>query len=214
MSRKTTKPKKKEAKTGVASVVEAKSNIGRPTLYRPEYAEQQMKLLMLGATDQDLADFFGVSKQTIYDWRLKHKEFSDSVMDGRQKADMEVAFSAFERAKGKEYFEEVPTKVKRITYDDKGKKISEHEEVIITRVRKFIPPDPTTIQFWLKNRKQVAWRDRKEVEIGKPGDFANMQDEDLLRYIQEEAIELSRGLGGKPDESPGRVVAKGSDSRH
>lgn len=209
-------PKKASRKQDLAST-EEKRAVGRASKYKPEYCEEQTKLLMLGATDQDLADYFGVSKSTIYEWRLKHQEFSDSVLAGRQRADMEIAFSAFERAKGKEYFEEVPTKVKRITYDEKGKKISEHEEVVVTRVRKFIPPDPTTIQFWLKNRKQVAWRDRREVEVGGPGDFARMSEDELLEFIQEEAAALASGLTPQPEvpsESPRRVVAKGSDSRH
>lgn len=213
MARKAVKTKKKEAKTEVAAV-EEKRERGRPTLYRPEYAEEQKKLLMLGATDQEVADYFGVAKSTIYEWRLKNQEFSDSVLEGRQRPDMEVAFSAYERAKGKWITEEVPTKVKRIIYGENGKKIQEHEEVVITHVQKFIPPDPTSIQFWLKNRKQVAWQDRKQVEVGRVGDFASMHDDELLRYIQEEASEISKGLGSSKDESPGRVVAKGSDSRH
>ncbi len=33
--------------------------------YRPEYAEQTYKLCLLSATDQDIADFFKVSRDTI-----------------------------------------------------------------------------------------------------------------------------------------------------
>ena len=49
-----------------------KKKLGRPTDYKPEYAEQAAKLCALGATDNDLADFFGVSEQTIYTWRKKY----------------------------------------------------------------------------------------------------------------------------------------------
>jgi hypothetical protein len=213
MARKVAKTKKKEVKA-VAVPEQEKRERGRPSGYKPEYALQAFKLCLLGSTDQDLADFFGVVKQTIYNWQEQHQDFLDSIADGKRKADAEVAHSAFRRATFDEYFEEVPTKIKRTTYDEKGKKIAEYEEVVVTRVRKVLPPDPTTLRMWLHNRASDRWKDRQQIEVGKPGDFANMQDEDLLRYIQEEAIELSRGLGGKPDESPGRVVAKGSDSRH
>jgi hypothetical protein len=37
---------------------------GRPTLYKPEYAEQARKLCQLGATNPNLADFFNVSRRT------------------------------------------------------------------------------------------------------------------------------------------------------
>lgn len=40
---------------------------GRPTDYKPEYAEQAAKLCALGATDMDLADFFE-SDPTEDDW--------------------------------------------------------------------------------------------------------------------------------------------------
>jgi len=38
---------------------------GRPSGYREEFAEQARKLCRLGATDKELADFFGVDEATI-----------------------------------------------------------------------------------------------------------------------------------------------------
>ena len=38
---------------------------GRPSKYRPEYAEQAGKLALLGLTDKQLGDFFGVDERTI-----------------------------------------------------------------------------------------------------------------------------------------------------
>ena len=45
---------------------------GRPTLFKPEYVEQAEKLAVLGATDEEIGDFFGVSARTIYRWKLDH----------------------------------------------------------------------------------------------------------------------------------------------
>ncbi|SDY78195.1 hypothetical protein [Nitrosomonas sp. Nm33] len=42
-----------------------KKPTGRPTSYRPEYAEQAYKLCLLGATDKQLAEFFNVVESTI-----------------------------------------------------------------------------------------------------------------------------------------------------
>ena len=188
--------------------------VGRPSGYKPEYAKQAFKLCLLGSTDQELADFFGVAKQTIYNWQSQHQEFLDSIVDGKRKADAEVAHSAYRRATFDEYFEDVPIKLKRVQYDDKGKKIAEQEVIEVVRVRKVLPPDPTTLRMWLHNRAAANWKDRQQIEIGNPGDFARMEDDELLRYIQEEASELSKGFGSRRDESPSRVVVKGSDSRH
>ena len=47
---------------------------GRPTEYRPEYAEDTRKLCLLGFTDAQLADFFDVSEATINNWKLAHPD--------------------------------------------------------------------------------------------------------------------------------------------
>ena len=73
---------------------------GRPSLYRREFAEQAYKLCLLGATDEEIADFFGVVKQTVYDWRAAHPEFLDSITRGKIIADANVAERLYQRALG------------------------------------------------------------------------------------------------------------------
>jgi hypothetical protein len=73
---------------------------GRPSLYREEFAEQARKLCLLGATDKELADFWGVSVQTYYDWQKAHPEFLESIMRGKILADAEVASKLHQRACG------------------------------------------------------------------------------------------------------------------
>ena len=65
----------------VAEVAETK--IGRPTAYKKEYAEQAMRLCLLGATDQEMAGFFSVSEQTINTWKGKHPSFLESIRKGK-----------------------------------------------------------------------------------------------------------------------------------
>lgn len=214
------KPKSKAAKKADAPVAElaqdSKQSVGRPTDYRPEHCRLALMRCLLGATDEELAEFLGISKQTLYNWQRAHPEFLDSVNEGKELADANVAYMAHKRATGYSWQEEVPIKLKDITYDDKGKKIREVETVQITLVTKHVPPDPTTIQFWLKNRKHLNWRDRREVEIGRPGDFAAMQDDELLKYIQQEATDLVQGLDRSKAEreSDSRMISKGTSSKH
>jgi len=63
---------------------------GRPTLFKPEYQEQVKKLCRLGAIDDDLADFFHVTKQTINNWKKSHPEFFDSLKSGKDVVDDKV----------------------------------------------------------------------------------------------------------------------------
>lgn len=137
---------------------------GRPSDYKPEYADQATKLcLLLGATDKQLADFFEVAESTINLWKLEHPKFSESLRAGKRVADAEVAQSLFNRARGAQYTTTQPFKVKSVKYDDKGKKVSENEEVISVPVDVVEPPDTNACSLWLRNRNPEQWRDRREI---------------------------------------------------
>tara|TARA_R110002020_G_scaffold144145_2_gene317050 strand:+ start:13490 stop:13852 length:363 start_codon:yes stop_codon:yes gene_type:complete len=71
---------------------------GQPTLYKEEYNEQVVKLCLLGSTDKDLADFFNVAESTINNWKISHPEFLESIKEGKQKADCDVAQSLYNKA--------------------------------------------------------------------------------------------------------------------
>lgn len=123
---------------------------GRPSSYKPEYAVQAAKLTKLGATDRDLAEFFQVCQATIDNWKITQSEFLGSLKLGKDESDGAIERSLYNRAKGYSF---------------------ESEEVFckdgeVTRVAivKHVPPDPTSMIFWLKNRKRLEWRDRHEVE--------------------------------------------------
>jgi hypothetical protein len=60
--------------------------------YQAEYAEQARKLcLLLGADDQELADFFGVPPATLQEWLAAVPDFATAVRAGRTLADADVA---------------------------------------------------------------------------------------------------------------------------
>lgn len=123
---------------------------GRPSKYKPEYSEQAYKLCLLGATDIQLADFFGVSEQTLNTWKTKHPEFLESLKDGKDKADSVIAESLFHRAKG---------------YSHPDTHISNYQgEITVTQITKHYPPDATSCIFWLKNRQKEKWRDTQNIE--------------------------------------------------
>ncbi len=131
---------------------------GRPTSYKPEYATQALKLCRLGATDKELADFFGVHEDTITEWKRVHPEFSVSLKEGKTLADAEVADKLFKRATGYSH-----QAVKIVANANTGQ---EH----IVPYTEHYPPDTTAAIFWLKNRQRDKWRDKVDAEItGKDG---------------------------------------------
>jgi len=124
---------------------------GRPTAYRAEYAKQAEKLSLLGATDIQMADFFGVNESTINLWKHVHPEFSRSVKVAKAEADKNVVRSLYRKAVGYEF-----DSVKIFCGKD--------GEVTQVPYREIVPPSDTACIFWLKNRQRDNWRDRQEVE--------------------------------------------------
>lgn len=123
---------------------------GQPTKYKEHYPEQARKLCLLGATDQELADFFDVCEATINNWKLEYPEFLESIKKGKLQADANVADRLYQRAMGFEH-------------DDVH--VSNYQgEVTLTPIRKIHAPDTGAAVFWLKNRQSKKWREKQEVE--------------------------------------------------
>lgn len=120
-----------------------KRNVGRPTSYREIYIKQAYKLCLLGATDKDLADFFGVSEQTINNWKKNHPEFFESINRGKLIMDAKVAECLYKLAIGYSYPDV------RVT-NSRGK-------ITITETTKHYPPNVKACIFWLRNRQPEKW---------------------------------------------------------
>lgn len=141
--------------------------MARPPSYKPEFAAQAEKLCLLGATDNELGDFFGVRRETIWAWGQKYEEFSNALKAGKAAADERVAQSLYHRAVG-------------YTFD--GEKVFQFQgEIVRAKVREHVPPDTTAMIFWLKNRRPDEWRDKREIEHSGSIDIANASDEELAR---------------------------------
>lgn len=125
---------------------------GRPTKYKEEYAKLAYKLCLLRATDEDLARTFEVDEATINRWKLDHPSFCESIKEGREIADAEVAQALKHRAVG--------------YYHNETKVLADGTKVETT---KYHPPDTAAAFIWLKNRQPKKWRDKQEHEIGGTG---------------------------------------------
>lgn len=122
------------------------SKTGRPTKFKPEYCKIAEVLCRLGAIDNDLAEAFDVNQDTINEWKKVHTNFSESLKVGKATPDSEIEAALFKRAKG------YTRKIERATKD--GTVMCDEE----------LPPDPTSMIFYLKNRRPDRWRDKQEVE--------------------------------------------------
>ena len=68
--------------------------------YDDRYVQLAYNYCLLGATDEDLANFFDVTETTINNWKHAHPTFLESIKRGKHEADATVASSLYHRANG------------------------------------------------------------------------------------------------------------------
>ena len=117
--------------------------MGRPTSFHPEMCDQAHNYCLLGATNDELAEFFGVCPSTIDNWIGRHSDFEAAVKTGRVVADARIARSLYNRALG---------------YDRKIEREILHEGELKTLTHTVhYPPNPQSCIFWLRNRRRQTW---------------------------------------------------------
>lgn len=128
---------------------EERGSRGRPPKYNSDFARQAKKLCQLGATDMDLASFFGVTTVTIWRWQSQYKEFCNALRVGKEYADERVKRSLYQRAVG---------------YSFSSEKVF-CKDGVVTRADcvEHVPPDPNACKTWLFNRLPNEWREKVAV---------------------------------------------------
>ena len=115
-----------------------------------------------GLNDEQIAKNMGIATSTLYEWKDRFAEFAEALRKGKEVVDFEVENALFRSALG-------------YTAIENGKE-------------KHIPPNPTAIIFWLKNRKPSVWRDRKDIDMN-----ANVQANPYENLTEAQLKKLAGG---------------------
>ena len=151
---------------------------GRPTAYKKEYVAQAEKLCALGATDREIAAFFGVTEATVNRWKIAHPDFCASIKVGKDAADERVVQSLYRKAIGYSF--------------DSEKIFQNAGEVVRAPTIEHVPPSDTAAIFWLKNRRKQDWRDKSEVELGVTNELAS-----IIAARRAKVADLNGGSNGE-----------------
>jgi hypothetical protein len=142
------KAKKKVAKKKATS----KNKGGQPSKYKPEMNVTVQVMTAKGFIDKEITEAFGISRQTLKNWKKKYPAFLASLKEGKAIADGNVVRALYQRATG---------------YSHPDVNISHHRgKAIITPTIKHYPPDVVACIYWTKNRMPEEWNDRKQLDIG------------------------------------------------
>jgi len=116
-----------------------------------------------GLIEKDIAHNLGINVATLQRYKIQHSILRDALKRGKEEADIMVENALFKRTQGFRYDE--ITKERMPIYDKWDHDLIVGYEMVETkRVTKEVLADPTSMIFWLKNRKKLEWRDKHEVE--------------------------------------------------
>lgn len=145
-----------------------------------------------GLTDEQIVANMGIGARTLYEWKKKYPQISQSLKKGKEVVDIQVENALFKRAIGYSYTE--TTKERVTEYDtETGEALGSHMEVT-KEVTKEVAGDVTAQIFWLKNRKPEAWRDVKNIDANVKSETAGLTNEQLDSLISQ--LEDTLGIDG------------------
>lgn len=127
-----------------------------------------------GLTDQQIAEVFDISRETINEYK-KEADYSDTLKRIKEHADLAVVNALYKNATGYEYTEQVATK--------------DGDIVALTKHRH---PDTIACIFWLKNRQRDKWRDKMPEEQDKEA-VRNSVTQIFCNVTKKQQLQISRG---------------------
>ena len=126
---------------GITGLVYQPHAGGRPSKYMPQRDPRiAFEFALVGLTDERIALAMGIDVTTFYVWCKEKPEFSQALVDGRERADREVANAMYKRATGFKY-----SAVKIFHNKDDGTVYAPYEE--------YMPPDVTAGKYWMSIRR-------------------------------------------------------------
>mgnify|MGYP000858028883 CR=1 FL=1 len=134
-----------------------------------------------GLTDEQIAKNIGIRRETLYAWKKKYPNISNSLKKGKEVVDREVENALLKKALGYRY-EEV---TKEVMENPQTGRMSLAVTKIVT---KEVIPDTTAQIFWLKNRKPDAWRDKKDIDakLSTANPLEDLTTEEIRQLIADE----------------------------
>lgn len=138
--------------------MEGLSKGGRKSSYNPEYhIDWAWSMAVKGATDQEIADAFGISRMGLWKWKQHYPELKEAIDDAKAKADSQVEKTLYQRALG--FQTEETEYVYEADEEGRTKLVGQKTKV------KQVPPDTMAIMYWLNNRKRGVWSQRQELQL-------------------------------------------------
>jgi hypothetical protein len=148
--------------------------------YLPQFATIAGEMVKLGATRADLARAFGVSEESVRQWRLRHAAFAEALRVADEHVVAACEATLLEVALG--------------TTMEQTKVLNTPEGPARVKYVESLPPNVTALTKILANRAPDRWGKDGKIEVSGPGGTPLIpagQEQDAER----ERLELARKVG-------------------
>ncbi|ATN94322.1 transposase [Lysinibacillus phage vB_LspM-01] len=174
--------------------VKSNKPMGAPPEYPKWLTEEGLQQIRMWAANgiylKDIASNMGIAYGTLADWRNRFPEIDEAIKDGRRDADALVEDALYKKAfegyqlsekkyiavemSTKEYQEKLALEMEK--YDEENPDADPRDRrlfelsipntrmVLVEDKLKQTAPDTAAQVFYLKNRKEAEWRDRRYYE--------------------------------------------------
>lgn len=126
---------------------------GRKSIYethiKPRFSDI-LEWLQNGATEKQIYDNLGISKDAFYKYKASETEFSELIKKGRESLVKELRGALVKKAMGFEYWEE--TEIKELDRELNIMVVTKKE-----RRKKYAQPDVAALNLCLKNYDPDNW---------------------------------------------------------
>jgi hypothetical protein len=122
-------------------------------IFLPDKEHLVRMIAMKGATDDEIADQFGVSREVFQNWRKAYPSFDKALDQGRLSVDGDITYALYKNAVGYHYEEDQST--------PKGG---------VVRVERFARGETDAQKYWLQNRRPDLWGTTTRIAGGGKGE--------------------------------------------
>lgn len=161
-------------------------------MFTEQHNEQAFRLSLLGATDEQMAEFWGVNQQTVDNWKKNAPGFLAALMRGKLEADANVANSMYQRAIG---------------YSHPAVKIfmpAGADEPVYAPYTEHYPPDVAAGNNWLALRHRGKWAKQEGgLTVNINVDARAKPDADLNADLARMASRMAGAVTDVADEAEG-----------
>lgn len=116
-----------------------------------------------GLTNDEIAISLGIARSTFQCYINKYADLRAVVRDGKDIANIIVEESVFAMSVGYVKTIKKPMKLRKIEYDDEGKKVSEEDFIKYVDEEHYVLPNVTSAKFYLSNRDPARWNEKMTV---------------------------------------------------